>query len=167
MNQVLNWAGQALLYSGFAIAIGVFSRWPVYHPLEPGMAQIKISFMHQGQRLADCHTYTAEELAKLPPNMRKATVCERERSPVSISVDIDGRQVLDHVSPPSGISRDGSSTLYKRIDIPAGEHQISVRFNDDQKVDGYTHQLDETITLQPSQVMVVDFNQSKGGIVLQ
>lgn len=167
MNKALNWAGQALLYGGFAIAIGVFSRWPLYHPIDPGMAQIKISFMHQGQRLAECRTYTAEELAKLPPNMRKASVCERERSPVSIAVDLDGKQILNHTSAPSGLSKDGSSTLYKRIDVPAGEHQLSVRFNDDVKVDGHTHVLEQNISLQPAQVLVVDFNPSKGGIVLQ
>ena len=32
------WAGQALLYGLFAAAIGVFSQWPRYHPIEPGQA---------------------------------------------------------------------------------------------------------------------------------
>src|SRR5690606_17968723 len=101
MRRVFDWAGQALLYGCFAVAIGVFSRWPAYHPLPPDMAQIKVSFIHHGARLADCRPYTAEELAKLAPNMRKATKCERERSPVSIEVDLDGRQVVSHVSAPS------------------------------------------------------------------
>ncbi|MER1966814.1 hypothetical protein [Castellaniella sp. GW247-6E4] len=167
MRRVFDWAGQALLYGCFAVAIGVFSRWPVYHPLPPGMAQIKVSFMHNGARLADCRPYTAEELAKLAPNMRKATKCERERSPVSIEVDLDGQPVLSHVSVPSGLSRDGASTLYRRLDVPAGEHRIAVRFKDSQSVQGYTHQREDTITLAPAQVMVIDFNADKGGIVLQ
>ena len=61
MNRVLNWTGQALLYGSFAVALGVFSRWPVYHPLPPDMAQIKVSFIHHGVRIADCRPFTAEE----------------------------------------------------------------------------------------------------------
>ena len=51
MNRVLNWTGQALLYGSFALALGVFSRWPVYHPLPDGMAQVKVSFIRHGARL--------------------------------------------------------------------------------------------------------------------
>ncbi|WP_367068037.1 hypothetical protein [Oryzisolibacter sp. LB2S] len=167
MNPALNWLGQAVLYGGFAVALGVFSRWPVYHPVPEGMAQIKVSFAHHGARLAPCRPYTPEEQAKLPPNMRKAEKCERERSPVSIEVDIDGKTVLARTSPPSGLSRDGASTLYQRMNVPAGQHQIAVRFKDDQKAEGYTSELKETITLQPAQVLVIDYSPDKGGIVLQ
>lgn len=167
MKQAINWVGQALLYGGFAVALGVFSRWPVYHPLPADMAQIKVSFAHHGERVAPCRPYTAEEQAKMPPNMRKAEKCERERSPVSIEVDIDGKTVLSHTSPPSGLSRDGASTLYQRLNIAAGEHQIAVRFKDDQKAEGFTSKREETITLKPAQVLVIDFNPDKGGIVLQ
>ncbi len=167
MRRVFNWTGQALLYGCFAVALGVFSRWPVYHPLAPDMAQIKVSFMHHGARLADCRPYTAEELAKLAPNMRKATKCERERSPVSIEVDLDGQPVLSHVSPPSGLSRDGASTMYRRLDVPAGEHRIAVRFKDDQSARGHAYAHEAVVDLAPAQVLVIDFNADKGGIVLQ
>ncbi|WP_404302085.1 hypothetical protein [Alicycliphilus denitrificans] len=167
MNRALNWTGQALLYGGFAVALGVFSRWPVYHPLAEDMAQIKVSFIHHGARVAECRPYTAEEQAKMPPNMRKAQKCERERSPVSIEVDIDGKTVLAHTSAPSGLSRDGASTLYQRLNVAAGQHRIAVRFKDNQKAEGFTSQLEETITLKPAQVLVIDFSADKGGIVLQ
>ena len=167
MNQALNWIGQALLYGSFAVALGVFSRWPIYHPVPDNMAQIKVSFAHHGARVAACRPYTAEEQAKMPPNMRKAEKCERERSPVSIEVDIDGKTVLAHTSPPSGLSRDGASTLYRRLNVAAGQHQIAVRFKDNQKAEGFTSKLEETVTLAPAQVLVIDFSADKGGIVLQ
>ncbi|HTN67741.1 MAG TPA: hypothetical protein VL051_16345 [Burkholderiaceae bacterium] len=166
MNRALNWTGQALLYGGFAVALGVFSRWPVYHPLPPEMAQIKVSFIHHGTRIAECRPYTAEEQAKMAKNMRKAMKCERERSPVSIEVDIDGKPVLRHTAQPSGLSRDGASTLYRRLDIPAGEHHIVVRFKDNQSAAGFTDQREQTMALKPGQIMVIDFNRDKGGIVL-
>ena len=167
MNQALNWIGQALLYGSFAVALGVFSRWPIYHPVPDDMAQIKVSFAHHGARVAACRPYTAEEQAKMPPNMRKAEKCERERSPVSIEVDIDGKTVLAHTSPPSGLSRDGASTLYRRLNVAAGQHQIAVRFKDNQKAEGFTSQVQETVTLKPAQVLVIDYSTDKGGIVLQ
>ncbi len=166
MNRALNWTGQALLYGGFALALGVFSRWPVYHPLPPEMAQIKVSFIHHGVRIAECRPYTAEEQAKMAKNMRKAMKCERERSPVSIEVDIDGKPVLRRTARPSGLSRDGASTLYQRLDIPAGKHRIAIRFKDNQSATGFTDEREQTVTLKPAQVMVIDFNPDKGGIVL-
>ena len=167
MKRALNWTGQALLYGGFAVALGVISRWPVYHPLPEDMAQIKVSFIHHGARVAECRPYTAEEQAKMPPNMRKAEKCERERSPVSIEVDIDGKTVLAHTSPPSGLSRDGASTLYQRLNVSAGQHQSAVRFKDNQKSEQFTSQIDETVTLKPAQVLVIDYSTDMGGIVLQ
>ncbi|GAA4005842.1 hypothetical protein GCM10022279_32350 [Comamonas faecalis] len=167
MNRALNWTGQALLYGCFAVAIAVFTRWPVYHPLGPDMAQIKVSFIHHGQRLAECRPYTEEEKAKMAPNMRRAMKCERERSPVSIEVDLDGKTVLQRTAAPAGLSRDGSSTVYQRLDVPAGEHQITVRLNDSAQTGDFAYQREETIHLKPAQVLVVDFNLDKGGIVLQ
>ena len=166
MKRALNWTGQALLYGGFAVALGVFSRWPVYHPLPEDMAQIKVSFIHHGARVAECRPYTAEEQAKMPPNMRKAEKCERERSPVSIEVDIDGKTVLAHTSPPSGLSRDGASSVYHRMPVAAGPHRLTVRLNDRAAVAGFTYTREANVTLKPAQVLVIDFDAEHGGITL-
>ena len=90
MNRILPWAGQFLLYGVFAAVIGVFSAWPAYQPLPPDRAVLKVSFIHHGQRVAECRALSPAELAKLAPNMRTAMKCERERSPVTIEVDLDG-----------------------------------------------------------------------------
>lgn len=167
MNHALHWIGQALLYGCFALVVGVFSRWPTYRPMAPDTAQIKVSFLHHGARLAECRRYSAEEIAKMPPNMRKTVQCGRERAPVSIEVDIDGTPALRHTAAPSGLSRDGASTMYRRINLPAGEHHIAVRLKDSPAPQAPIYTREATVTLQPAQVMVIDFNQAKGGIVLQ
>ncbi len=167
MNRALNWTGQALLYGSFALALGVFSRWPVYHPLADDVAQVKVSFIHHGTRLAECRNYTAEELARLAPNMRRATQCERERSPVHIEVDVDGRNVVQQAVAPAGLSRDGASTFYRRLDLPAGQHRIAVRLSDGSNARARSYQREETVDLKPAQVLVIDFNADKGGIVFQ
>ncbi|QEA13322.1 hypothetical protein [Comamonas flocculans] len=167
MNRTLNWLGQAVLYACFAIALGVLSRWPVYHPLPPETAQIKVSFLHHGQRVEECRPYTEEEKAKMAPNMRKSMKCGRERSPVHIEVDIDGQQVLSHTAVPAGLSRDGASTMYRRLNVPAGEHRITVRFKDRMSSPEPTQQLEKTVALKSAQVLVIDYDQSRGGVVLQ
>jgi hypothetical protein len=117
------WLGQALLYALFAVFIGVFSHWPVYHPLPPGEALIKVSFTHTGKPVGDCRPLTEAEKAKLPPQMRPKQICPRERSPVSIEVDINGQRVLARTAEPSGLKRDGSSAVYQRLQVPAGEQK--------------------------------------------
>jgi hypothetical protein len=163
----LAWLGQALLYGAFALAIGVFSHWPTYRHLGVDQALVKVSFSQQGKPVAECRAASAEELAKLPPNMRAPRVCPRERSPITIEVDLDGARALSRVVPPAGLSRDGASAYYRRIEVPAGRHHVAVRVKDDVRSAGfdYTHAAD--VTLQPAQVLVIDFDPGKGGITLQ
>jgi hypothetical protein len=163
----LTWLGQAVLYALFALVIGVFSRWPSYHPLAGDQALVKLSFTHTGKPVGDCRTQTPEELAKLPPNMRAPTKCPRERSPVTVEVDIGGTTVLRRVAQPSGLSRDGASAVYQRLPVAAGAQRITVRLNDDVRHAGFTHQRDSTVTLVPAQVLVIDFDAERGGITLR
>lgn len=166
MKRAMPWLGQALLYGAFALFIGVFSSWPRYQALPPDQALVKVSFIHHGQRIAECRPFTAGELAKLPPNMRAPMKCERERSPVTIEVDLDGATVYRHVAAPSGLSHDGASSVYQRIAVPAGEHRIAVRLKDSASARTFTHTRDATLTLKPAQVLVIDFDSDKGGITL-
>ncbi|HEY0826185.1 MAG TPA: hypothetical protein VGD76_20530, partial [Ramlibacter sp.] len=117
------------------------------------------------QRVAPCRAYTPEELAQLPPNMRQPMKCERERAPVAIEVDLDGKAILRQVAQPSGLSRDGASTVYHRLAIPAGEHRITVRLRDSTQP-GFGYTRDATLNLREAQVLVIDFDSQKGGITL-
>ena len=165
MRRAATWAGQGLLYGLFALGIGVFSNWPGYRALPPGQALVKVSFIHHGQRVADCRPYTPEELAKLAPNMRTPLKCGRERSPVTVEVDLDGATVYRHVAAPSGLSSDGASAVYHRLQVPAGEHRIAVRLRDNSGA-AFTHTREATVTLKPAQVLVIDFDAQQGGITL-
>ena len=63
--------------------------------------------------------------------MRAPTNCPRERSPITVEVDVDGSRALRHVARPSGLSQDGASAVYQRLQVPAGAHRIAVRLKDD------------------------------------
>jgi hypothetical protein len=167
VGQARAWVAQAVLYGLFALAIGVFSHWPSYRHLAPDMALVKLSLVHAGKPVGDCRQQTLEELAKLPPNMRAPTRCPRERSPVTVELDIDGAPAARVVALPSGLSRDGASALYRRLPVPAGERLIQVRLRDDARSSSPTYSAERRLTLAPAQVLVIDFDTGKGGITLQ
>ncbi|MBK6862917.1 MAG: hypothetical protein IPG91_04760 [Ideonella sp.] len=160
-------AGQVLLYGVFALVIGVFSRWPPYHHLAADEALIKLSFTHSAKHVAECRQLSAEELAKLPRNMRAPTKCDRERAPVRVEVDIDGKPAMRHVAKASGLSRDGASSVYERLVIGAGTHHVAVRLKDSAGASGFDYQREQQVTLAPAQILVIDFDAEKGGITLQ
>jgi hypothetical protein len=161
------WAGQVLLYGLFALAVGVFSRWPTYHPIEPGQALIKLSFTRVGKPVGDCRKPSAEEQAKLPPTMRAPEICPRERSPITVHVDVDGVRALERVAAPTGLSKDGAAAVYERLVVPAGERRIAVHLSDDVRARDKPYLREAKVTLVPGQVLVIDFDAEKGGITLR
>lgn len=161
------WIGQALLYALFALFIGVFSQWPSYQHLAADQSLIKLSFSHTGKPVTECVQQSAAELAKLPPNMRAPVRCPRERSPVLVELEIDGQPVFRHTAAPSGLSKDGASSVYHRLQVPAGEHRVAVRLNDDARQPGFTHSREATVSLAPAQILVIDFDAEQGGITLR
>ncbi len=161
------WIGQVLLYGLFVLVVGTFSHWPAYHPLGDNEALIKLSFIHSGKLVGDCRPLSGPELARLPPNMRAPMICPRERSPVTVELDIGGVNALRRTAEASGLSKDGASAVYQRLVVPAGEQDLVIRLNDDARVQGFTYQREAKVTLAPSQVLVIDFDAEKGGITLQ
>ena len=163
----LAWAGQVLLYALFALVIGVFSGWPPYRTLASDQALIKLSFSHTGKPVSDCRPQTPEELAKLPPNMRAPLRCPRERSPIVVELDVDGAPVFRHAAMPSGLSKDGASSVYHRLALAAGVHRVAVRLKDDARSTGFDHVREDSVTLAPAQILVIDFDPATRKITLQ
>ena len=159
--------GQIFLFSLFALVIGVFSRWPSYRPIAADQAMLKLSFSHHGKPIAECRQASAAELAKLPRNMRAPTVCPRQRSPVTVELDVDGKPSYQHIAMPSGLSKDGASAVYHRLELPAGSHRIAVRINDDARKPGFQYMHDSTVVLKPAQILVIDLSTEQAKITLQ
>lgn len=89
MNRFVRYAGQGVVYGVIALLIGFFANAPPYERVSPDKAVIKLSLVHAGKR-GDCRERTPEELAKLPPNMRKTVISPRERSPIVIGLELSG-----------------------------------------------------------------------------
>lgn len=157
--------GQVILYGAFAAFIGYFATNPRYQHIAPDRALLKLSFAHFGDR--DCRKRSAEELQKLPPNMRAPMECPRERADILLHADLDGQPLYHGLLHPTGIAKDGISTIYRRFELPAGKHLLSVKMNDNARVEGFKFVKEAEIDLKPAQVLVVDFNPDKGGLFFQ
>lgn len=162
VNRVVSWTGQLLGYAAFCAALAYFATRPVYHPIPPETALVKVSLQHAGQRKEACRERSAEELAKLAPNMRSASVCPRERVPVAIEIALDGRTIVSQSVPPSGLAKDGSSTLYLRVEVPAGEHRVVAKLGDSPEP-GFGHVKEATVNLAAGAILLIDFDAKSGG----
>jgi hypothetical protein len=165
-NPWVSYPLQAACYAAFIAVVGFFATSPPYVHLPPGEALVKLSFQHAGERKEACHERTPEELAKLAPNMRAATVCPRERSNVEVAIEMDGKPLFAIVAPPSGLSKDGASTVYRRIAVPAGSHRIVARMKDT-AAGNFGYVAERTIDLAPGRILLIDFDRNDGGWVFR
>lgn len=155
--------GQAAGYAAFAALIGYFSASPSYTYLDPGKAQIKMSFSHAAKPKGECRRRTAEEIAALPPNMRRPFDCPRERLPVLLELVLDGTVLMRESLPPAGLSGDGPSSVYRRFAVTAGQHRLVARLRDSARAEGFDYEREAEIDLVPGQNFVVDFRAEVGG----
>jgi hypothetical protein len=158
----LRLAAQLLLYVPLMALIGFFSTSPRFELIPPNDALVRVSIIHAAQRKQECRKRTAEELAKLPPNMRATLDCPRERAPLTVELEIDGAVVLRRTVAPAGLRRDGAASLYDRLPVAAGRHRVVARMRD--RVDGpFNYVREETLELAPGTQLLIDFAAAKGG----
>jgi hypothetical protein len=167
MPSVFRYAGQVLFYAAVVGGIGYFSSSPAYQDAPDGMAQIKLSFRHGGQRVEDCRKLTPEEIQKLPPNERRPNTCSRQRVPIVVELKLDGKLLYAAVLPPSGLSGDGPSQTYAKFLVPAGRHAFEARLRDSKREAGYDYETVTGIDLAPYQSLAVDFEADRGGFLLR
>ena len=166
MKPALKIAAQLVLYVPLMALIGYFSSYPRFSAIGEDEALLRLSFIHAAERKEACRQRSAEELAKLAPNMRAAQDCPRERAAVLIELDVDGVTVFKRELPPSGLRRDGNAALYHRLPLPAGRHRVAVRLRDRAQGD-FNYRHEETVELAPGRSLLIDFAASRGGFVFR
>jgi hypothetical protein len=167
MTVAFRYLGQAVCYSAIALLLGYFSSAPAYAPVPPDQALIKLSFVHGAQRRGDCRRLSPEEVAKLAPNMRKATECPRERLPVTVELELDDQLLYAAMLPPTGLSGDGPSRAYRRFVVSPGKHRLVVSLRDTARTEGFDHRRAASIELRPGQSLAVDFDPVAGDFKLE
>jgi hypothetical protein len=167
MTKPLQYVSQGLFYALFMGVVGYLSTSPAYTHLPPDETLIKLSFSHAGHPKGECRERSEEELAKLPAYQRKGgTICPRERADVVIELEMDGKQLYHVVMKPSGLSHSGNSNIYRRITVKAGVHTLKARLKDRDGGD-FNYEHEETITLAPGRIMVIDFKSATGGFIFK
>jgi len=167
MSRFLRYPLQVLNYTLFMLLVWYFSTSPAYTQLQPDQAVITVAFAHVGKRVGECHKLSQKELAKLPPNMRAPMDCPRERSPVTVRLLLDGKLLLEEVARAPGLFSDLGIDIYRTAKVPAGTHTLVVQMNDNVRVKGPTYSDEETVTLKPAQLLVVDFDSDTGKFIIK
>jgi hypothetical protein len=165
MTRYLRLIGQFVVILLLFSAVAAFANWPIYRQIPEGSAIVVLTFIHGADR--ECRQRSPEELAKMPPNMRRALDCPRRRRPVYVELDLAGRNIFRATLPPTGIAGDGHSRVYQRFVVPAGRYEIAVRMRDTPRTEGFDHQRKETVTLERDQMFVVDFRSETGEFVFR
>lgn len=162
----LRLAAQLVLYVPLMALIGYFSTEPRFSAIGEDQALLRVSFIHAAQRRQDCRQRSAEELAKLAPNMRASLDCPRERADVLVEVELDGALVLRREVRPAGFQRDGNAALYQRLTVPAGRHRIVARLRDRAEGD-FNYVKEQAVELDAGHVLIIDFNAAQGGFLFR
>ena len=154
---------QILLYAAFAAGIGYLSASPTYRYADPESAVIKLSFSHAAERVVECVKLTPQEINERAVRGESFNDCERERLPLTIELDLDGGPVLSFSAAPSGLWSDGPASVYERLEVPAGEHLITVRLRDSARDDGWDYQRTKLVTLVAGRYFTITFRAETGG----
>jgi hypothetical protein len=160
--KALRYAAQLALYVPLMAILGYFSTEPRFAVVAADEALVRVSFIHATQRKEACRERSAEELAKMAPNMRAQLDCPRERSPLLVELELDGKVVMRREVQPSGLRRDGNVAVYERMALPAGRHRIAARLRDRPEGD-FNYRAEQTVELRGGGSLIIDFNAARGG----
>lgn len=145
-------------WAAFSVVVGLLSVWPRYNMVDAENAIITVTFAHAAQRVGECHIRTQEELNELPPNMRKPSDCPRERHAVRFEMHSGDSVLYADTLLPSGIWSDGKASIYQRVIIPAGRHDVFVGMNDSGGESGFDYETRVSLDVAPGRNVVVHFD---------
>jgi len=167
MRTVLRSGGQFAVIAALFAAVASFADWPTYRQTPPGSGVVMLSFVHGADRQADCRRLKPEEIAKLPPNMRRVQECPRGRRPLYVELDIGDRVAYRASLPPTGLAGDGPSRVYQRFVLPVGQYDVAIRMRDTARTEGFDHQRADRLALGPDQMFVIDFRPDGNGFIFR
>lgn len=154
---------QVVAYIAFAVVVGYLSFWPRYQYGASDMATVKLSLSHATERVVPCVQLTPQEIADLPPNMRRTQTCERQRLPLSVQLEVDGEITIDLQATAAGLWEDGPASVYQRFDLVPGAHTITARLRDTARAEGWDYTSTENVVLEAGRYLTITFKAENGG----
>jgi hypothetical protein len=89
---------------------------------------LRLAWSARPERIERCRTLTDAELADVPAHMRQRVQCEGRSASYRLSVSVDGRPALDTLVTGGGARSDRPVYVFRELDVPAGQHEVVVRF---------------------------------------
>ena len=133
-----------------------------WRQLGAGDGVVRLSIRHVTAPKVACTPLTPKQMAELKPNMRRPVDCPRERWPITVELERDGRLLYRGTHEPSGLWNDGVATVHRAFAVPAGPQSIVVRMRDSGREAGFDHVRSGTIDLRPGQNFVIEFETGAG-----
>lgn len=114
--------------AGIAVLVAVagLSRFPQGAAASQGI--LRLSWRLPGQAIKFCRERSAEELKALPAHMRLPEACTRQQLNYRLSVEVDGKAVIDETVRPGGLQHDRPLYVDRELGFAAGRHSVHVRF---------------------------------------
>lgn len=97
-------------------------------PHAPDGALLRLAWSARPERLEECGSQTAEELARLPPHMRQPVVCDGVTARYRLTATHAGRVLADRIVSAGGLRQDRRLYVLEDLPVPAGEALVEVRF---------------------------------------
>ncbi len=167
MSMLLRTLGQFVVIVALFAGVAVLADWPRFRQTPVGTGLLMLSFVHGADRRADCRRLSPEEIAKLPPNMRRVQDCPRGRRPIYVELAVGDRVDYRESLPPTGIAGDGPSRIHRRFVLPAGDYDVTVRLRDTARTEGFDYERKQHVALANDQMLVIDFRPEAGGFVIR
>jgi hypothetical protein len=122
------WRGAGLLLAVAAAAgTGWLSEAP-YPGATADQAMIRLVFGVRAEQLEQCRRVSAEELAKLPPHMRQAVICEGQSAHYRLQVRVDEASVFNAELTGGGIRHDRPIHALREIAVAPGRRHLRVEW---------------------------------------
>ena len=164
-NKPLSYLLQAFNYTIFMAIVWYFATAPSIRVINDDESMITLAFGHAGELREPCRKMSSEEMAKLPANMRIDEACPRERSPIHIEMLMDGELLYDKTLLAPGIYNDGGVNIFFSGKIPAGEHNIEIKMEDNVRNEGLDHTFTKTVSIDPTKIILFSYDQINGFVV--
>lgn len=118
--------GGLVLAAASALALGALSRVPS-SATPDGRARLRVAFSARPERVEQCRTLSAEELANVPVHMRQSQVCEGTTVRYRLEVLRDGRLLDSATLRGGGLRHDRQLYALRELPVASGPATVEVR----------------------------------------
>ena len=152
------------------------SRLPMV-PYPSDEAMLRLAWSARPERIEECLSPTADELATRPQHMRQELICEGRAATYRLEVRVGDTLVVEQEVHGGGLRRDRRLYVFRELLVPPGEAQIDVRFTrveapDPQSAPSLRTEfvpprlvLEQQVRLDPREVVLVTYDADRRSLL--